>query len=120
MSGAWSEPAHWLLRSHRLGAECFTTGVPDKVKGRWFEQADTYRGRGGKERTPFTKKKKKKCQGALRARFPVQAMDCKTLPVLTRGKRFMSVMSVLKKIAAIKLTIFQMGTGGPLGQKRHN
>lgn len=38
-------------------------------------------------------KKKKKCQEALRARFPVQAMDCKTLLVLTRGKRFMSVMS---------------------------
>lgn len=74
----------------------------------------------GKKGHHSLKKKKKKCQGALRARFPVQAMDCKTLPVLTRGKRFMSVMSVLKKIAAIKLTIFQMGTGGPLGQKRHN
>lgn len=31
-------PAHGLLRPHRLRAECFTTGVPDKVKDRWFEQ----------------------------------------------------------------------------------
>lgn len=35
---AWSEPTHWLLCSHRLGAECFTTGVPDGVKDQWLEQ----------------------------------------------------------------------------------
>lgn len=117
MSGAWSEPTHWLLRSHRLGAECFTTGVPDKVKGRWFEQTDTYRGRGGKERTPFTKKKK--MPGGFKGTLPCSSNGLQNLACVDQGKKIY-VCDVLKKIAAIKLTIFQMGTGGPLGQKRHN
>lgn len=51
--------------------------------------------------------------------LPCSSNGSQNLACVDQGKKIY-VCDVLKKIAAIKLTIFQMGTGGPLGQKRHN
>lgn len=63
--------------------------------------------------------KKKKMPGSFKGTLPCSSNGLQNLACVDQGKKIY-VCDVLKKIAAIKLTIFQMGTGGPLGQKRHN
>lgn len=73
----------------------------------------------GKKGHHSLKKKKKKVPGGFKGMLPCSSNGSQNLACVDQGKKIY-VCDVLKKIAAIKLTIFQMGTGGPLGQKRHN
>ncbi len=113
VSVAWSEPTHWLLCSHRLGAECFSTGVPDGVKDQRFEQTLSEDGEGRKDGIH------QKMPWGFKGTLPIWRMDFNNLVMLTKEKESF-VSNVLKKITAITLTSVLMGTGGSFCQKQQH